>query len=83
MDSPKISIIISTYRQRGFILRTLGSVFSQTMRDHEIIVINDGSPDDTEAVLSELIASRRIRYFKQVNEAIKAVQRKIMSFGMT
>jgi glycosyltransferase involved in cell wall biosynthesis len=68
MDSPKVSIIIPTYRHGDFILRTLDSVFSQTMQDYEIIVVNDGSPDDTEAVLSELIASRRIRYFKQVNQ---------------
>jgi glycosyltransferase involved in cell wall biosynthesis len=65
---PKVSIIIPTYRHRDFILRTLDSVFAQTMQDYEIIVINDGSPDDTKTVLAPLIESKRIRYFDQENQ---------------
>ena len=38
------------------------------MPDYEVIVINDGSPDDTKAVLTPLIEAGRIRYFEQQNQ---------------
>jgi hypothetical protein len=65
---PRVSIIIPTYRHRDFILRTLDSVFAQTMRDYEIIVVNDGSPDDTKTVLAPLVESNHIRYVEQANQ---------------
>jgi len=68
VQNPKVSIIIPTYRHRDFIRRTLDSVFAQTMRDYEVIVINDGSPDDTKSVLEPLIKANRIRYVEQENQ---------------
>ena len=46
--APKVSIIIPAYNIAEFIAETLDSVFAQTFRDYEIIVINDGSPDTKE-----------------------------------
>jgi glycosyltransferase involved in cell wall biosynthesis len=67
MSDPLISVIIPTYRHRDFILRTLDSVFAQTRGDYEIIVVNDGSPDDTKTVLTPLVDAGRIRYVEQPN----------------
>ena len=64
----KVSIIIPTYRHRDFILKSLDSVFAQTLQDYEVIVVNDGSPDDTKTVLQPLIESRRIQYLEQANQ---------------
>src|SRR5439155_3912895 len=64
---PTVSIIIPTYNHRQYVLETLESVFAQTLADREIIVINDGSPDDTAEVLRPLAASGRIRYIQQAN----------------
>ena len=47
---PAVSVVIPTYRHRDFIAEALRSVEAQTMRDLEAIVVNDGSPDDTETV---------------------------------
>lgn len=44
---PKISVIIPAYNAASTIERTLNSLFSQSSRDFEIIVVNDGSSDDT------------------------------------
>jgi len=44
--APKISVIIPLYNNRQYISDTLNSVFSQTIQDFEIIVVNDGSTDD-------------------------------------
>lgn len=62
-----ISVIIPTYNHRDFVLATLDSVFAQTFADYEVIVINDGSPDDTAEVLRPLAESGRIRYLEQSN----------------
>jgi glycosyltransferase involved in cell wall biosynthesis len=59
--------VIPTYRHRDFILETLDSIFSQTMTDYEVIVVNDGSPDDTATLLAPLIEAERISYVEQTN----------------
>lgn len=42
-------------------------MYSQTFADYELLLINDGSPDDTNAVVEEIVAERGIRYFEQAN----------------
>ena len=64
---PAVSVIIPTYKHEAYILEALESVFSQTFGDLEVIVVNDGSPDETEKALAPLIASHRIRYIAQEN----------------
>ena len=45
--SPLFSVIIPAYNASGFIRNTLDSVRNQTFDDYEIIIVNDGSKDDT------------------------------------
>ncbi|HEY0009145.1 MAG TPA: glycosyltransferase family A protein [Tepidisphaeraceae bacterium] len=45
--SPLVSVVIPTYKGGALLVETLESVFAQTFDDYEVIVINDGSPDDT------------------------------------
>ncbi len=42
---PKISVVIPAYNAAEYISETLDSVLAQKFREHEIIVVNDGSPD--------------------------------------
>ena len=51
-----VSVIIPTYKRAGMITRVLDSVWNQTYRPIELLVVNDGSPDNTEEVVSEWIA---------------------------
>ena len=67
MGDPRVSVIIPTYQHCGYILRTLSSVFEQSLGDYEIIVVNDGSTDDTAAIVGPLIEAGRIRYIEQEN----------------
>lgn len=46
-STPMFSVLIATYNQADYILATLESVARQTFRDYEIVVVNDGSTDDT------------------------------------
>lgn len=51
--SPKVSVIIPVYNTAGHLARCLGSVCSQTLRDIEIICVDDGSTDSSAALLRE------------------------------
>lgn len=64
---PLVSVVIPTYNHKDFVLSTLDSVFAQTFSDYEVIVVNDGSPDDTAELLRPLAQSGRIRYVEQAN----------------
>ena len=64
--SPKVSVIIPTYNQAKFINNAIESVLKQSFRDFEIIVVNDGSTDNTEAIVKGFI-DFRIRYIGHSN----------------
>src|SRR5262252_1967520 len=57
-SSPKISVIIPTYNRRHMLPRTIASVLSQDESDFELIVVDDCSPDDTQAYLASLTDPR-------------------------
>ena len=50
---PKISIVIPVYNVEKYLAECLDSVVNQTMRDIQIICVNDGSPDNSRAILQE------------------------------
>lgn len=59
---PKLSIIILTYNREYLLLETLASVFEQRYTDYEIIIVDDGSTDETSLRLEEL-KDKPIRYY--------------------
>ena len=71
---PLVSVIVPAYNVADYIGDALNSVLAQTFTDHEIIVINDGSPD-TEA-LEKVLAPymSRIIYLKQENRGVSAAR---------
>ncbi|MBL8013008.1 MAG: glycosyltransferase [Candidatus Omnitrophica bacterium] len=64
----KVSVIIPTYNRGSLIARALNSVLSQSFKDFEIIVIDDGSKDNTQTVLNAF--DGKIRYVYQANGGI-------------
>ncbi len=71
---PAISVVIPTYRHAHSVLETLESVFAQTLTNYEVIVVNDGSPDETAQLLAPLVTSGQIRYFEQINKGPAAAR---------
>lgn len=69
---PEISIIVPTYNYAHFIVDCLESIFSQTYKDFEVIVVDDGSTDDTAQVLEKY--KGRIRYIHQENRGLPAAR---------
>ena len=53
MTSPKISVILSAYNEEKFIAKAIESLINQTLEDIEIIIINDGSSDNTLNIINE------------------------------
>ena len=49
---PAISVVMSTYNRAAFLPRSIESILAQTFKDFEFIIINDGSPDETDKILS-------------------------------
>ena len=64
-----ISIIIPAYNAEKYINKCLDSLIEQTKKEIEIIVINDGSKDNTEKLIKEYTDSR-IKYYKNTNHGI-------------
>ncbi len=65
-DSPKFSIVIPTYNRAYLIGKTIESVIRQEFMDFEVIVVDDGSKDNTEEVVKKF-TDQRVRYFRKEN----------------
>jgi glycosyltransferase involved in cell wall biosynthesis len=71
---PAVSVIVPSYNTAEFIAETLASVFRQTFKNFEVIVVNDGSPD-TEKLESVLEPFRlQIIYLKQENRGLSGAR---------
>ncbi len=69
---PTISIIVPAYNVGPYIAETLDSALAQTRRDFEVIVVNDGSTDDTEARIAPY--RDRIVYLRHENRGVMATR---------
>lgn len=80
LEDPLVSIIIPVYNSKRWIGRTLASALAQTYRRIEIVVVDDGSTDDT-ADIVEAIAARdkRVRLFRRPHAGVSATR----NFGIS
>jgi glycosyltransferase involved in cell wall biosynthesis len=69
---PKVSVIIPTFNRERLVGRAIESVFQQTYTDYEIVVVDDGSTDNTTDVLKRF--NGKIRYFYQKNAGISGAR---------
>jgi glycosyltransferase involved in cell wall biosynthesis len=60
---PKVSIIMPTYNRAGYIMETIDSIRRQTYHNWELIIVDDGSDDHTEALVSQ-VEDHRVQYYK-------------------
>lgn len=75
MSEPLISIIIPCYKQGQYLSQALSSVVNQTYPNWECIIINDGSPDNTEEVALEWKQKdNRIHYIKKANGGLSSAR---------
>lgn len=70
MSSPRVSIVLPTFNRAAFIPGAFASIAAQTFRDWELIVVDDGSTDDTRRVVEEHAAPlspRQVHYIARPN----------------
>lgn len=66
--SSKVSVILPTFNRSKFLNKSIESVLGQTYKDLEVLVIDDGSTDDTKIIVEKYAgADNRVRYFFQEN----------------
>ena len=68
MARPKVSVIVPAYNIENFIERCLNSLINQTLKEIEVIVVNDGSQDGTLAKIQEFENTNRIVVVDQKNK---------------
>ena len=64
--SPKVSVIMPTYNRADMLAKSIKSALRQSFKDFELLIINDGSSDNTKAVVSKF-KDRRIIYLEKKN----------------
>lgn len=66
-DDPEISVVVPMYNAEKFIGQTLDCLVNQSFRNFEIIVIDDGSTDNSKRVVEHFSFDRRLRYIHKEN----------------
>src|SRR5262249_9984238 len=67
LDPPRVSIVMSCFNKATTVADSVRSVLAQTHRDLELVIIDDGSTDDSARVLEELKSDRRVRVVRTPN----------------
>lgn len=88
MHVPTFSVVITCYNYGKYLAGCLESVLGQTFQDFEIILVNDGSTDDTDQVVAPYLTNSKITYIKQgntgqtraKNTGIKSARGKFIAF---
>jgi glycosyltransferase involved in cell wall biosynthesis len=78
---PKISIVIPTHNCGNYIAEALDSILIQDIEDAEIVIVDDGSKDQTALVVSGYIQRypKKIRYFYQENQGVSSARNRGLS----
>lgn len=69
--NPAVSILLPVYNGAAYLLESLDSVLQQTHQDFELIIIDDGSRDESARIIQS-INDRRIRFYRQDNRGLAA-----------
>ena len=74
MGRPAITVIMPTYQRARFVGEAIASVIAQTMSDWQLIVVDDGSTDDTDTVIAPLLGDGRIHYLREFHRGQSAAR---------
>lgn len=74
---PRISVVIPTFNCERFLRKAINSALAQTYRDFEIILVDDGSTDGTQALVAEFGTS--VCYISQSNQGVSAARNLALS----
>jgi glycosyltransferase involved in cell wall biosynthesis len=64
---PGVSIVVTCYNYGSYVAECLDSIKNQTYSNYEVIIVNDGSTDNSEEIIKQYLLDKRFRYIKQEN----------------
>jgi glycosyltransferase involved in cell wall biosynthesis len=79
--TPTVSVAIATYNYGRFLAGALDSVLAQTVADFEVVVLDDGSTDDTPAVVRPYLRDGRVRYERTAHVGLAAAKSASVRLG--
>ena len=71
----KVSVVIPAYNHEQFIAPAIDSVLNQSLQDFELVIVDDGSTDNTAAVIKEYSDPRIHYYFQENQDAFNTINR--------
>lgn len=74
MNTTEISIVIPAYNAANYVAESIQSVLNQTITNWELIVIDDGSTDNTSEIATGYLSDPRITLIKQANKGVSAAR---------
>jgi glycosyltransferase involved in cell wall biosynthesis len=77
--SPKVSVVMSVYNGERYLQQAINSILNQSFCDFELIIVDDGSTDDTAAIVNSYRDPRIVRFRHATNQGLIAS----LNFGLT
>lgn len=74
--TPEVSVVLTTFNgaARGYLHAAIDSVIAQSYTAYELLLVDDGSTDSTQAVCESYLSDSRVRYLRQVNAGVAAAR---------
>lgn len=73
ITNPTVTVILPTYNRSSFLKETIQSVLNQSHENLELIVVDDGSTDNSKEIV-ELIVDKRVKYFYKKNGGVSSAR---------
>tara|TARA_R110000868_G_scaffold14457_5_gene67383 strand:- start:33682 stop:34572 length:891 start_codon:yes stop_codon:yes gene_type:complete len=75
MQTPKVSVVVPCYNQAQYLDESLASIYKQTYSNWECVIVNDGSPDNTEEIAQKWEAKDpRFNYLSKENGGVSSAR---------
>jgi len=81
MGKPLVSVLLASYKHEKYVEKSVRSVMAQQGVDFELIVIDDGSPDNSPKILEELQKELGFRYVHRPNKGLVATMNELLSLA--
>ena len=74
MQQPKVSVIVPVYNVEKYLKQCLDSIVNQTYKNLEIIIVNDGTKDNSMKIVEEYLQDKRIKVINKENGGLSSAR---------